>query len=97
MVFYGVGINFYLANLWTSTFDVIDPAARATAIGLLNVAAGVFGLWVSPFIGHLKDTGRITSFGQIFTSSGLATVASALLLAIIISFTLKRDYRGSTS
>lgn len=97
MLLYGIGINFYLANLWTTTFEVIDPAARATAIGLLNVAAGVFGLWVSPVIGHLKDIGRITSFGQIFTGSAVATSVSALLLAVIIMFTLPRDYRRSTS
>ena len=37
MVLGGLGTGFYVANLWTTTFEVIDPAARSTAVGLLNV------------------------------------------------------------
>jgi MFS family permease len=96
MLVYGIGINFYLANLWTTTFEVVDPAARATAIGLLNVATGLFGVWVSPAIGYWKDQGHITSLGQVFTGSAAATIVAALLLTALILLTLRRDYRGST-
>ena len=37
MIAIDLGYGFYGENLWTTTFEVIDPAARSTAVGLLNV------------------------------------------------------------
>ncbi|MBP85829.1 MAG: hypothetical protein CMJ64_03790 [Planctomycetaceae bacterium] len=96
MFVYGLASWLYFSNLWASTFDVVDPAARATAIGLLNVIAGLFGAWLSPFVGGLYESGRITSLGTAFLGTAvLAGVAAALIGAIIV-FTLRRDFKGST-
>ena len=90
----GVASWFYYSNLWTSTFEVVDPAARATAIGLLNVIAGVFGAWLSPFVGNLYESGKITSLGTAFLGTAALAGLSAMLLLVIILFTLRRDFKG---
>lgn len=95
MFVYGVGIFLYFSNLWTSTFDVVDPAARATAIGLLNVVSGVFGAWLSPFIGNLYETKKITSLGTAFLGTAVLGAFAAMMIMSILAFTLKRDYKGS--
>ena len=95
MFAYGTASWFYYANLWTSTFDVVDPAARATAIGLLNVVASVFGAWLSPFVGNLYETGRITSLGTAFLGTAGLTAVAAGMLGLIIAVTLKRDFKGT--
>lgn len=91
MLAYGVGVGLYQANLWTTTFEVIDPAARATAIGLLNVASGTFA-WTTPFIGRYYE--RFGGLGPTFAGLS-ALMGLALVLALFnIVFLLPRDYRG---
>ncbi len=94
MVVFGCASWLYFANLWTSTFDVVDPAARSTAIGLLNVASGVLGAWVSPLVGYLRDSGAVKNLGSVFVGTAVMAIVAAGLLCLIIPFFLKRDYRG---
>ena len=92
MVVIGLGYGFYVANLWTTSFDVIDPAARSTAIGLFNVIA-VPAAFTSPFIGYLRDTHGV-ELGQAI--SGLSIVACLIVLALSVTAIvfLPRDYHG---
>jgi MFS family permease len=94
MLAFGFGTWLYLANLWTTTFEVVDPAARSTAIGLLNVSAGVLGAWVSPLVGHLRQSGVIVNLGAVFLGTAVVMLVAAGLLGLIIVFSLPRDYRG---
>ena len=55
MLMMGLGSGLYLGNLWTTTFEVVDPAARSTSIGLLNVASGLFASWSAPVVGRLAS------------------------------------------
>jgi sugar phosphate permease len=87
MFVYGTALWLYLSNLWTSTFEVVDPAARATAIGLLNVVSGVFGAWLSPLVGNLYETGKITSLGTAFLGTAVLAAAAALMVIFILVFT----------
>ena len=89
---YGMGLWLYLSNLWTSTFEVVDPAARATAIGLLNVVAGIFGAWLSPFVGGLYETGRISSLADAFLSTSAFAAVAAGLIGVIVFRTFDRDF-----
>ncbi len=56
MFLFGLGVGLYQANLWTTTFEVVDPAARSTAIGLLNVASGMLGSWATPVCNCLRES-----------------------------------------
>ena len=89
---YGLGYGFYVANLWTTTFDVIDPAARSTAIGYLNVI-GIAASPTTTVIGYLVDE-KILSLGQAI--SGLSLVAGGIVavLAVNAMTVLRSDYRG---
>ena len=91
MLIYGFGIGLYQANLWTTTFEVIDPAARSTAIGLLNVAAG-FGSFSNILIGSYQDD--LGGLGNTLGSLSLL-VGVAILLAIVnMRYLLPHDYNG---
>lgn len=94
MFLFGLGAGLYQANLWTATFEVIDPAARSTAIGLLNVAFGVFGSWSSPFVGYLLEHKYVNHLGEVLTSLSLVAAAAVIILALNMRFLLPGDYRG---
>ncbi len=92
LMIYGFGIGLYQAHLWTTTFEVVDPAARATAVGWLNVASGVFGSWWNPLIGVYHDLG-----GELSTALAAMSVpatVSLLLLGLNVKYLVPRDYRG---
>jgi sugar phosphate permease len=90
----GIGFWLYFSNLWTTTFDVVDPAARSTAIGLLNVAAGVFGSWPYLVVGKLRDDGVITDLRTVFFTFACVLIASAVILLIIVQVTLRKDLQS---
>ena len=90
----GVGVWLYFSNLWTTTFEVVDPAARSTAIGLLNVVS-VLGTWPYPVIGYLRDTGSITDLRSVFLVYAIVLGVGAGLLVVLIVFTLRKDFRAT--
>ena len=89
---YGVGVGLYQANLWAATFEVVDPAARATAIGLLNLTSGLLGAWSNPIIGRITDEG--INLGNILASLSVVAAMSLTILAFSTKCLLPRDYRG---
>lgn len=94
----GIGVGAYQANLWTASFDVIDPAARATAVGLFNVTSGILVLtWFDPFVGYLETTAQMAGrsiLGDVITWTAAVTVGCVALLAVMIIYTFPRDYIG---
>lgn len=94
MLVLGLGSGLYLGNLWTTTFEVVDPAARSTSIGLLNAASGLLASWSAPAAGALHD--RNVDFGSMFAVLSLLAAASVGVLALSTFFLLPRDYRGPT-
>jgi sugar phosphate permease len=95
MVIIGLGSGFYVANLWTTTFEVIDPAARSTAVGLLNVV-GTGAAPAAPLVGYLADQ-QILGIGQ--SIAGLSIFAGAIVVLLLFNLTvfLRHDYRGPLS
>ena len=66
------GTGLYEANIWTSAFDVIDPVARATAAGLLNVISALLGnSWINPLIGKMNDY-SLEQSGTLSTALGVS-------------------------
>jgi len=94
MMAFGWGLGVYVANLWTTTFDVVDPAARSTATGMLNVFAFAPG-FTGPLVGWLKDVGAIDDFGIMFAWFSVLAVANVVLFAVYIWITLPRDFRAA--
>jgi len=88
LLLFGIGIGLYQANIWAATFEVVDPAARSTAIGLLNVASGMLGSWVDPVVGYIHAS--VGGFGVVFAS----TSALALLAVILLGFARMRIIPG---
>lgn len=98
MFVYGLGLGFFQANLWTATFEVIDPAARATAVGLLNLTSGLLVLsWFDPVIGMLESSAKAAGgslLDTMITSAAGVSGFALLLTLLIVSITLPRDYIG---
>ena len=92
MAVIGVAYGLYVSNLWTTAFEVIDPAARSTAIGLLNVIAVPASL-TSPVIGYLIDQ-EYVELGQAISGLSVIALVIAALLAINARVFLPGDYHG---
>jgi hypothetical protein len=82
----------YQASRWAGTFEVVSPAARATAIGLLNVASGALSSWWSPLIGYYRDQGGDLGLALAFLAAPLGLAAGLMLVNVF--FLLPRDYLG---
>lgn len=92
MMGFGFSFSVYSVNLWTTTFDVIDPAARATAIGLLNLVA-VSAAFASPVVGKGLEYDWF-DIREVFISLSFFSLLAFLAIVITVVFFLKRDYRG---
>ena len=101
MLLLGLGLGAYQANFWTASFDVIDPAARATTIGLFNLSSGLLvSTWFDPFLGWIEtgaqQQGESILGTAIVSVSGVG-VGCIALLALLMWWTLPRDYVGDDS
>jgi disulfide bond formation protein DsbB len=98
MLLMGLGLGAYQANFWTASFDVIDPAARATTIGLFNLSSGLLvSTWFDPFLGWLETDAQQQGesiLGPAIVSVSGVGVACIVLLLLIMWRTLPRDYVG---
>ena len=94
MIAFGWGLGMYCTNIWTTTFDVVHPASRSTATGLLNVFAFAPGL-AGPVVGYLKDQEIIDHFGTVFAWLSVPAALVVVLHAVYIWVTLPRDFRES--
>ena len=101
MLLLGLGLGAYQANFWTASFDVIDPAARATTIGLFNLSSGLLvSTWFDPFLGWIEtgaqQQGESILGTAIVSVSGVG-VGCIALLGLLMWWTLPRDYVGDGS
>ena len=95
MILYGYGMGLYQANLWTTTFEVVDPAARSTAVGYLNVFAGTLGSIFPVLIGWVIKQQYAADFGQVLIVAALAPVICIVAFMFSMAFFLPRDFRSS--
>lgn len=94
MLFFGFAFGIYIANIWTTTFEIIDPAARSTSLGMLNAFGAVASLG-SPVLGGLMDRGIIDNYGTAFAALSCVALLIVVLFVFHILVTLPRDFRGS--
>ena len=92
MILFGLGGGLYLANLWTTSFDVVPAAARATATGLLNVFSTVAAL-AGPFVGYLYESETVANLGTVFAWLAVVAAAMVVILGFYIKMLLPHDYR----
>ncbi len=92
MLAIGFGTGIYVTNLWATTFDVVDPAARSTATAFLNVAS-MLAAPTSRAIGYGLDN-KWFGLGQIFSGLGLVALVTVAVLVLNVIVFVPRDYRG---
>jgi MFS family permease len=86
MTAFGFCKGLYDANIWASLFDVVPPARRASAVGLMNMIGWFGGGFGSLMIGVVVQRGMsmstaIASTAVIYAFMALVLLASGLLLA----------------
>ena len=91
MICFGLALGIYIANLWATTFEIIDPATRSTSLGLLNVFSS-FPSLIAPTLGALVDKGIIENYGTAFAGLSLVAVTIVILFIIHLLVTLPRDF-----
>lgn len=88
---YGVFRGFFEVNTHASLFDVIPPAHRSTAVGLLNMIAFFFGGLSGVAMGALSQRHGVRGFEAGFGVMAGAYAAAAVLMAVSFCFTFKKD------
>lgn len=76
MLAYGFALGLNLANLWPSTFQVLSPTSRSTAVGLFNCAGSVLGGWVPAAVGAATS---LVNLGTIIGMLSIVSVISSLI------------------
>ena len=88
---YGIFRGFFEVNTHASLFDVVPPAYRSTAVGLLNMIAFFFGGLSGVAMGALSHRWGVRGFEFGFGVMAGAYVIGALLMAFSFFFTFKRN------
>ncbi len=79
----------YDSNLWASLFDVVRPAARGTACGVMNCAGWLAGGGSAPLVIGL--IAQRESLGFAIALASIVYVAAGLLLIVGIVFFVNKD------
>jgi MFS family permease len=79
----------YDSNIWASLFDVVRPAARGTACGLMNCMGWLAGGGSAPLVIGL--IAQRESLGLAIALASVVYVASGVLLLIGIVFFVNKD------
>ena len=93
---YGVFRGSFEVNTHASLFDVVPPAHRSTAVGLLNMIALFFGGLSGVAMGTLSQRWGVRGFEIGFGVMASAYAAAAALMAISFFFTFRRDRVAET-
>ena len=95
MSLFGLCKGLYDSNIFASLYDAIEPAARATAAGIMNTVGwggGALGTlafgWVAK---HGRHSTEIENMSEAIAFGGLIYLAGALVLFVAIFFFAKRD------
>ena len=88
---YGVFRGFFEVNTHASLFDVIAPAHRSTAVGLLNMIAFFFGGLSGVAMGALSQRWGVRGFEIGFGIMAAAYALGAALMAFSFFFTFRKN------
>ena len=88
---YGVFRGFFEVNTHASLFDVVAPAHRSTAVGLLNMIAFFFGGLSGVAMGALSQRWGVRGFEIGFGVMAGAYALGAALMAFSFFFTFRKN------
>lgn len=88
---YGVFRGFFEVNTHASLFDVVPPAHRSAAVGMLNMIAFFFGGLSGVVMGMLSQKYGVRGFEYGFALMAGSYVLAAVLMALSFFFTFKRN------
>ena len=88
---YGVFRGFFEVNTHASLFDVVAPAHRSTAVGLLNMIAFFFGGLSGVAMGALSQCWGVRGFEIGFGIMAAAYALGAALMAFSFFFTFNKN------
>ena len=88
---YGVFRGFFEVNTHASLFDVVAPAHRSTAVGLLNMIAFFFGGLSGVAMGVLSQRWGVRGFEIGFGVMAGAYALGAALMAFSFFFTFRKN------
>jgi MFS family permease len=95
MTAFGVCKGFYDSNIFASLYDVVDPAARATAAGIMNTVGWGGGALAPLYVGWVAKHGQrkteVENMSEAIAACGAVYLAAAALLFIAIVFFARRD------
>jgi MFS family permease len=96
MTLFGVCKGLYDSNIFASLYDVVEPRARATAAGVMNMAGwggGALGpLWVGLMATHGPHARGIENMSLAISLGGVIYLACAALL-LVAAFALARRHK----
>jgi MFS family permease len=82
MTFFGLFKGIYDANIWASLYDVIPPARRSTAVGLMNMVGWVGGALGSWLIGRAVSRWGVSMSAAIASTAVIYLLVSAVLFVV---------------
>lgn len=88
---YGVFRGLFEVNSHASLFDVVPPAHRSTAEGMMTMIAFFIGSLSPLMIGALSDKCGLRGFEIGFSVLGAGYVLGAIAIAVSFFWTFKRD------
>lgn len=88
MLAYGFGIGLNSANTWPTTFQVIPPSSRSTAVGMLNCVGGIMAGWVPAAVGSFKSD---PGLGAIIGMLSLLSLLSCLIYVATMIWFLPKE------
>ena len=88
---YGIFRGFFEVNTHASLFDVVPPAYRSTAVGLLNMIAFFFGGLSGVAMGALSHRWGVRGFEFGFGVMAGAYLLGAALMTLSFFFTFNRN------
>ena len=89
---WGIARGLFQSNTFTSLFDVVPAASRASAVGFVNVFAYVIGSFAPVLFGFISHRWGVRGFEVGFASLGAVLVVAASLMAFSY-FKLFERYR----
>lgn len=88
---FGLFRGSFEANSINSVFDVVPSRTRASAMGFLNVLAGVLGSFAPLLMGGLSQREGVRGLEMGFMSLGAVLAFACLALFLSFAFTFRRD------
>ncbi len=95
MACFGVCKGFYDSNIFASVYDVIEPRARASAAGLMNMIGWGGGALGPLFVGYATQHGRhadpMANMSEAIAAGAVIYVVGAVLLFLAAFVFARRD------